>query len=86
MEGKGSECSHIIQEHVFYTGFFWRKQPGPITNTIVEITRFECLDMILNHKCNGKRMNCQNNDNCYFIDVLPDKLYANWYAEKVHEL
>lgn len=79
LEGIGQECSMKKRQFKLSTDIFGNKYTEH-SEYYVKLTRYECLNMITNQICNGKKMSCKSQDQCIFIEERhPDRDTHPWW-------
>ncbi len=67
LEGLGQECSMKVRTFKLSTNIFFNKYSEQ-TEEIKKLSRYDCLNMISNDNCNGRKMNCISKDECFYIE------------------
>ena len=87
LEGVGQECSIKVRQFKLSRDIFWNKYTE-YNEHHMKLTRFECLNMVTNQLCNGKKMSCKSNEQCVFIEERnPDvDVHPWWFGSHVYTL
>jgi len=67
LEGLGQECSMKARKFKLTTDIFMNKYTEHIEE-IVKLTRYDCLNMISNQLCNGRKMSCKSKEECIHLE------------------
>jgi hypothetical protein len=87
LEGLGQECSMKVRHFKLSADIFFNKYSEQ-NEEVRKLTRYECLNMIENESCNGRKMNCKSKDECYFLEERDPKtdVHPTWLGSHVFKL
>jgi len=87
LEGLGQECSMKLHHFKLSKDIFLNKY-SEHTEEFKKLSRYDCLNMISNDNCNGRKMNCKNKEECFSLEERNPEtdVYPIWFGSHVFTL
>lgn len=79
LEGMAYECSLKIHKYWFETDIFFQVHTSS-EQEVIQLSQFQCYDMIRNQKCGKTLMRCKSNSSCSFKEQMVTKKHPVWWS------
>lgn len=79
LNGYGYECTMKMRKFSYEQDFLNNKYLST-SETFVELSPYDCMNMVKLQRCNKLNMECKTQDMCNFKEPMPSETYKGWYS------